>query len=115
MRTLARRFSATCYYKEEITQLRVLPQPLYRFSDEKRGIVDGALFALVVSNDAELLLLLEAAGDRGGEQILMAIFAGTDVVAEAYGASRRRRNLDHSRLLHDSRSRAKDRALYRSV
>jgi hypothetical protein len=63
MRTLARRFSATCYYKEEITQLRVLPQPLYRFSDEQRGIVDGALFALVVSNDAELLLLLEAAGD----------------------------------------------------
>jgi hypothetical protein len=63
MRALARRFSATCYYKEAATQLRVLPQPLYRFTDEKQGILDGALFALVVSNDAELLLLLEAAND----------------------------------------------------
>jgi hypothetical protein len=63
MRMLARRFSGTCYYKESATELRLMPQPLYRFADEKQGILDGALFALVVSNDAEMFLLLEAQGD----------------------------------------------------
>jgi len=63
MRTLARRFSGTCYYKESATELRLMPQPLYRFEDTKQGILDGALFALVVSNDAEMFLLLEAASD----------------------------------------------------
>jgi hypothetical protein len=66
MRTLARRFSATCYRREDATELRLMPQPLYRFSDEQGGVLDGALFALVVSNDAEMLLLLEATSDGGG-------------------------------------------------
>lgn len=60
MRSLARRFSATCYRQEVATELRLMPQPLYRFSDDRLGIVDGALFALAVGNDAELVLLLEA-------------------------------------------------------
>jgi len=64
MRTLARRFSATCYRRGDATELRLMSQPLYRFSDEKQGVLDGALFGLAVSNDAEMLLLLEAVNDR---------------------------------------------------
>jgi len=60
MRTLARRFSAACTFKEDTTQLRLLPQPLYRYADEKLGLRDGALFGLVVSNDPEMFLTLEA-------------------------------------------------------
>ena len=60
LRSLARRFSATCIRREVTTELRLMPQPLYRFSDETQGVVDGALFALAVGNDAELLLLIEA-------------------------------------------------------
>ncbi|HMC09793.1 MAG TPA: hypothetical protein VKH44_00830 [Pirellulaceae bacterium] len=60
MRSLARRFSATCVRRGDATELRLMPQPLYRFNEEKQGIIDGALFGLVVSNDAEILLLLEA-------------------------------------------------------
>jgi hypothetical protein len=60
MRSLARRFSGSCTLKEETTQLRVLPQPLYRYADDKQGVMDGALFAMVVSNDPELFLILEA-------------------------------------------------------
>jgi hypothetical protein len=59
MRTVARRLSATCYYKEEATQLRLMPQPLYRYRDKEHGVLDGALFSMAVSNDAELLLLME--------------------------------------------------------
>lgn len=67
MRTLARRFSASCTFKEDTSQLRLLTQPLYRYADDKQSILDGALFALVVSNDPEMFLLLEArvaAGDK---------------------------------------------------
>ncbi len=59
MRSLARRFAAECTYKEDVSQMRLLPQPLYRYADEKSGLVDGGLFALVVSNDPEMFLILE--------------------------------------------------------
>jgi len=65
MRGLARRFSASCSRNGETTQLRLLPQPLYRFVDEQRGTPDGGLFALVVSNDPEMFLLIEAVADKG--------------------------------------------------
>src|SRR5437773_1001301 len=66
MRTLVRRFSATCYWGADATQLRLLPQPIYRFADEKDGILDGALFALVVANDPEMFVLLEAVQNSAG-------------------------------------------------
>jgi hypothetical protein len=68
LRALARRFTATCYNSrtEEPTELRLLPQPLYRYDDERSGILDGGLFAFVVSNDPELLLVLEAAKTEAG-------------------------------------------------
>jgi hypothetical protein len=68
MRTLARRFTAACTFKEDTTQLRLLPQPLYRYADEKQGLLDGALFALVVSNDPEMFLTLEAVRERDGDE-----------------------------------------------
>jgi len=63
MRALARRFTARCFDSRthEPTELRLLPQPLYRYADEPANILDGGLFAFVVSNDPELFLLLEAA------------------------------------------------------
>lgn len=62
IRNLARKFEATCYNrKDEPFALRLLPQPLHRYEAEKAGILDGAVFAFVVSNDPELLLVIEAA------------------------------------------------------
>jgi hypothetical protein len=68
MRSLARRFSAACTIKEETTQLRLLPQPLYRYADDEQGLFDGALFALVVSNDPEMFLTLEATRDKDSDK-----------------------------------------------
>jgi hypothetical protein len=67
LRALARRFTATCYNSrsDEPTELRLLPQPLYRYEDEKARLLDGAIFAFVVSNDPELLLVLEAVKAEG--------------------------------------------------
>jgi hypothetical protein len=70
MRTLARRFAADCHHSktDKATELRLLPQPLYRFAEEKEGLVDGALFGFVVSNDPELFLLLEAVRDADRDE-----------------------------------------------
>ena len=68
MRALARRFTARSIDgNEKDWELRLLPQPLYRFSDEAGGILDGGLFAFVVSNDPEFFVLLEAITAPQGE------------------------------------------------
>lgn len=68
MRAQARRFSAACTLKEDTTQLRLMPQPLYRYADEKQGLLDGAVFALVVSNDPEMFLILETIRPQGSDE-----------------------------------------------
>jgi hypothetical protein len=67
MRKLAERFStelADGRNEEEVTrQLRLLSQPLYRYSTRQDGVVDGALFAVVEGTDPELWIMLEAIDD----------------------------------------------------
>jgi hypothetical protein len=62
MRTLCRDFSArTVSSRGERTELRLLPQPLYRYRSTSSEVADGALFAFVcsVGTDPEVFLLLE--------------------------------------------------------
>jgi hypothetical protein len=69
MRDISRRFAVTWHHSrtDERTELQILPTPLYRFAAEQEGILDGTLFAFVVTNDPEMLLLLEAARDKPDE------------------------------------------------
>jgi len=63
MRTLCRDFAAhSISSSDERTELRLLPQPLYRYQSTNPEIVDGALFAFVCSigTDPEIFLQLEA-------------------------------------------------------
>jgi hypothetical protein len=48
-------------------ELRLLPDPFYRYPTAKSGVVDGALFALMsgAGTDPEVLLLLEAREEGG--------------------------------------------------
>lgn len=70
LRALARDFSAHSIspYDEGRWELRLLPQPLYRYESTDPALVDGALFAYVTSagTDPEVLLVLEArkSGDK---------------------------------------------------
>ncbi|WLD12007.1 hypothetical protein [Planctellipticum variicoloris] len=61
MRQLAAGFSAsiTASDVEVASDLRLLPQPLLRYSSESAGVIDGALFAFVLATDPECLLLIE--------------------------------------------------------
>lgn len=67
MKALARRFAATAYHPKtnETRNLRLLERPLYRYEDKDAGILDGCLFAYAVSNDPELLILVEAIQQKG--------------------------------------------------
>jgi hypothetical protein len=66
MRDICKRFGATWHHSRtnERTELNILPTPIYRFTSESDGILDGALFAFVITNDPEMLLLQEAIRDK---------------------------------------------------
>jgi hypothetical protein len=69
MKALAREFSAELLDErggEQVTrQLRLLNQPLHRYSSPASGAADGALFAFVEGTDPEAWLLIEATQGQG--------------------------------------------------
>jgi hypothetical protein len=62
MRRLAQEFSAkiTASNKETTSDLRLLPQPLMRYSSHSAAVIDGAMFAFVQATDPELILMIES-------------------------------------------------------
>ncbi len=63
MRTiLAQRFTAEMTSREtsRVTQLRLIPQPLYRYDPLPDGVLDGAIYSFALGTDPEVLVLLEA-------------------------------------------------------
>ncbi len=65
MKSLARRFRAEAIkgppaYQENSTfQLRLLTQPILRFQDPQAPELEGAVFAIAMDTDADVLLLIE--------------------------------------------------------
>ena len=60
MRQLARQFSASIRDRTGRQQLRLLPQPVYRYASPAAQVLDGALFVFSKGTNPELLLLIEA-------------------------------------------------------
>lgn len=67
MRRLAESFSATDEFKISASdtttsryQLRLLPRPLYRYSDAAEHVIDAAVFGFVHGTDPEIFLVIEA-------------------------------------------------------
>ena len=46
-------------------ELRLLTTPLYRYTDAEQGVLEGAVFVLVMGTDPQLVMLLEAQQDDG--------------------------------------------------
>jgi hypothetical protein len=63
MRELARRLSASITTKEEKNELRLMPQPLYRYPENVDGAVDGSLFVFALATDPELIVLIKQPAD----------------------------------------------------
>jgi hypothetical protein len=73
VRALAREFSGTTQDDHKNRwELRMLPQPLYRYESTDPDVLDGAVFALVSSagTDPEAILVLEAHKAKGGGEPL---------------------------------------------
>jgi hypothetical protein len=72
MRELTRRFTSQVQRENSKWEMRLLPQPIYRYeiSDEKSVVVDGAIFCFVwtAGTDPEALLVLEARRTDKGVQ-----------------------------------------------
>lgn len=69
MRSIARRFRFTGQWGlENPTQweLRLLSEPLYRYSSEEEGIVDGAIFGFAQGTNPEGLAIVHAVRDEKG-------------------------------------------------
>lgn len=63
MRDLARRFTSQVDRQGGMSEMRLLPQPIYRYEIEDPGsLVDGAIFAFVwtTGTDPEVLIVIEA-------------------------------------------------------
>ena len=62
IKALARRFGAYQFWDpgNQRSELRVLPQPVHRYSDRESGLLDGAIFVIAHATDPEIFLLIEA-------------------------------------------------------
>lgn len=60
MRGMARQFSAVSSPGPKQLQLRMLSQPVYRYSSTAPEVVDGAMFVFANGTDPEIFLMLEA-------------------------------------------------------
>jgi hypothetical protein len=70
MRALAKDFTATVidYRRNELgerQQLRLLPQPVFRYQSTNPDVLDGTLFTFVFGTDPEIFLLIEAHRENG--------------------------------------------------
>jgi hypothetical protein len=72
MRVLARKFTGYLAEPGEAddkwTELRLMAKPLHRYEATNGSGREGALFALVTTNDPEILLLIESRKGRGGRE-----------------------------------------------
>lgn len=69
MRSIARRFRAE---REDpngnLTQLRFLPNPVFEYTSDVKGVLAGAIFAFVDQTDPEVWLILEARQSENGDR-----------------------------------------------
>lgn len=65
MKELARRFEACEYWDPDNSrfELRLLVQPIHRYRDPDKKIIDGAVFLLAHGTNPEIVMLMEAQGD----------------------------------------------------
>ncbi len=62
-RKLAEGFKARLF-GSEIEELRLLRQPLFRYSSSEHQVIDGVVFAFVQGTNPEVLLIIEASSDK---------------------------------------------------
>jgi hypothetical protein len=62
MQDIIGRFSAVAHPTGEPSELRLMPQPVDRYSDAEAGQIDGAIFFFAIGTNPEVMVVLEAQG-----------------------------------------------------
>jgi len=80
----ARRFTAHEFWNSDNSrfELRLLSQPVHRYHEEKRKIVDGAVFLLAIDDNPQILLFVEILSPAASEvrwQYLLARVSSADL------------------------------------
>src|SRR5262245_7407012 len=66
MRQLVRPFKVNLIDpKDQVTELRLAPRPLFEYSAPKAGVTDGMILSYLVATDPEAILLVEAFNEKG--------------------------------------------------
>ena len=68
MKEIAERFDVSTTERMQRSQLRLMIQPLHRYSDEDQGLIDGALFSYASGTNPETVLILECRTTAGGSE-----------------------------------------------
>jgi hypothetical protein len=80
IQALAREYSANSIDRQGGRwELRLLAKPLYRYEGTRPEVLDGALFAFAQGTDPEVLLLIEAAAERGSHRWRYGLASFTDL------------------------------------
>ncbi len=87
MRNLARQFAVSEEYFEERIELRLLPQPVYRYQDDEDGLIDGALFNFAHGTNPEVLAVIEGRREEPAWSYGFLPLAGAGVTAMLDGKS----------------------------
>ncbi|MDA1055423.1 MAG: hypothetical protein O3C40_33915 [Planctomycetota bacterium] len=85
MREAARQFTIVKTDREEVSQeMRLLPQPVYRYPKDGSLVLDGGVFMFVQGTDPEVVLLVEARenGERWEWQYALARMNSVRLVAK---------------------------------
>jgi hypothetical protein len=87
LRSLARRIEAGEVRRGETYALRLLERPIYTYSDEKLGIVDGAIFAMSYGTNPEVLVQIEAraTGGKPAWQVALARMSAAEITVTMGG------------------------------
>jgi hypothetical protein len=86
MRNLARQFSARAfdrYDPDEVQELRLLAQPIYRYETTRPDLLDGALFTFAEGTNPEIILMIEARRTANGPQWKYAMGRQNSIALEA--------------------------------
>lgn len=60
IKQLSRAFTASEEYRGQTHHLRLMPHPVYEYSDPDRGVLEGAVFAWAHGTNVEILMFLES-------------------------------------------------------
>lgn len=79
LKGLARQFTATEHLDGETYRLRLLPNPVHRYSRPDAGVTDGAMFLFAYGTNPEIVMQVEAVDESPGWRVAFAQLAAADL------------------------------------